>query len=118
MDRHTPTVAEVVARAVELADPDDVDERLGHLERQLEDDEEPITAVENFEERLAIALEGVDYDADDPAVAVASAIALYLARHPNAVEDSAAPADVVEEAVRAQWHGDPPDAVEQWMAGG
>jgi hypothetical protein len=34
------------------------------------------------------------------------------------VEDSAAPADVVEEAVRAQWHGDPPDAVEQWMAGG
>jgi hypothetical protein len=118
MDRHTPTVAEVVARAVELADPDDVDERLGRLEQQLEDDEEPITAVENFEERLAIALEGVDYDAEDPAVAVASAVALYLAQHPNMVDGSAAPGDVVDQAVHAQWHGDPPEAVEAWLAGG
>src|SRR6476620_1074449 len=52
MDRHTPTVAEVVTRAVELVDPNDVDEAMGHLQRQLEDDIEPITAVENLEERL------------------------------------------------------------------
>ena len=79
--------------------------------------EEPITAVENFEERLAIALEGVDYDVDDPAVAVASAIALYLAEHPNRVDGSAAPGDVVDRAVLAQWHGDPPEAVRAgWRA--
>ena len=43
MDRHTPTVAELVRRA-------------------------------------AVAAEGADYDADDPGVAVATAVVRYLAR--------------------------------------
>jgi hypothetical protein len=44
MDRKTPSVSDVVRRAVELCDPDDVDQTLGRLEEQLEDDDEPITA--------------------------------------------------------------------------
>jgi hypothetical protein len=76
MDRKTPSVSDVVRRAVELCDPDDVDQTLGRLEEQFEDDDEPITAVENLEERVAIAVEGADYDAENPAVAVASAVVL------------------------------------------
>jgi hypothetical protein len=115
MDRHTPTVAEVVTRAVELVDPDDVDDALGHLQRQLEDDIEPITAVDNLEERLGLALEGVDYDIENPAVSVASAIVLFLAAHPQELDAAHDEGRVIERAVKAQWHGQPPNAVQQWL---
>jgi hypothetical protein len=116
MDRRTPTVADVVRRAVEICDPDDVDQTLGHLEQQLEDDDEPVTAVENLEERLAWALEGADYDAENPAVAVASAIALYLSAHPGDIE-SGDEEGITQRAVRAQWRGDTPDYVDSWLSG-
>jgi hypothetical protein len=117
MERRTPTVADVVRRAVEICDPDDVDHTLGHLEQQLEDDDEPVTAVENLEERLAWALEGTDYDVEDPGVAVASAIVLYLGAHPGEVE-SGDDEGILERAVRAQWRGDTPDYVDAWLSGG
>jgi hypothetical protein len=110
-------VSDVVRRAVEICDPDDVDQTLGRLEEQFEDDDEPVTAVENLEERLAIALEGADDEGENPAVAVASAVVLYLAEHP-AEMDGADPDHVVERAVRAQWHGDVPHYVSAWLRGG
>ena len=116
MDRRTPSVSDVVRRAVEISDPDDVDQALGRLEEQLEDDDEPVTAVENLEERLAIALEGADVDGDSPAVAVASAVALYLAAHPAELDRRDAP-HIVRAAVAAQWRGDTPRFVEEWLAG-
>jgi hypothetical protein len=118
MDRRTPSVSDVVRRAVELSDPDDVDPTLGRLERQFEDDDEPVTAVENLEERLAIALEGADYEGENPAVAVASALVLYLAAHPDEVDSAHDPDQVIVRAVRAQWRGDTPDYVDAWLAGG
>ena len=117
MDRKTPSVSDVVRRAVELADPDDIDPTLGRLERQLEDDDEPVTAVENLEERLAIALEGADYDGENPAVAVAGAVVLYLAAHPGELDADREAESVVQRAVRAQWRGDTPDFVDDWLAG-
>ena len=114
-DRHTPTVAEVVTRAVEIADPADVDEPLGHLQRQLEDDVEPITAVQNLEERLALALEGVDYDIENPAVSVAGAIVLYLAAHPEELDTARPDAGILGRAVKAQWQRRPPKDVQRWL---
>lgn len=114
MDRGTPTVSDVVRRAVAICDPDDTDQTLGHLEQQLEDDDEPVTAVENLEERLAWALEGADYDVEDPAVAVASAIVLYLGAHPREVE-SGDEDGITQRAVSAQWRGDTPDYVDSWL---
>jgi hypothetical protein len=116
MDRRTPTVSEIVRKAVEIADPEDVDDALGRLERQFEDDDQPVTTVDNLEERLAIALEGADYEAENPAVSVASAVILYLAAHPGELE-AGAPDDVVRRAVKAQWRGQVPDDVERWIAG-
>jgi hypothetical protein len=116
MDRRTPTVSEIVRKTVEIADPEDVDDVLGRLERQFEDDDQPVTTVDNLEERLAIALEGVDYEAENPAVSVASAVILYLAAHPDEL-DAREPGAVVRRAVKAQWRGQAPDAVERWLAG-
>jgi len=117
MDRRTPSVSDVVRRAVEICDPDDVDQTLGNLEEQFEDDDEPITAVENIDERLAIALEGTDYEGENPAVAVATAVVRYLADHPREVDGGGDAEDVIRHAVRAQWQGDVPDFVEDWLAG-
>jgi hypothetical protein len=116
MDRPTPTVADLVRRAVEICDPDSVDPDLGHLLEQLEDDDAPVTAVENIEERLALALEGADYQGEIPSVSVASAVVLYLAAHHGNADYDGDPDELIRLAVRAQWHGQPPDFVADWLA--
>jgi hypothetical protein len=115
VDRKTPTVSDLVRRAVEAPDPDGHDPALGRLEEQLEDDDEPVTAVENLEERLALAAEGADYEAEDPAVAVASTIVLYLASQGGQASHDRDPSELMRLAVRAQWHGDPPSYVADWL---
>ena len=116
MDRRTPTVAELVRRAAEVADPGGRDPSVAQLQLQLEDDDEPVTAVDNLEERLAIAAEGADYDVEDPAVAVATAVVLYLALRGGDPDYDRDPDELIQLAVRNQWHGDPPDYVSDWLA--
>jgi hypothetical protein len=116
MDRHVPTVAELVRRAVEICDPRDEDEALGRFEEQLEDDDEPVTAVENLEERLALASEGADYEVENPAVSVAVAVVLYLAAKRGRADRLHDPRELMLLASRALWHQDPPSAVEEWLA--
>ena len=89
---------------------------LGHFEEQLEDDDEPVAAVENLEERLAIAAEGADYEIEDPAVvgsdrrgAVSRGQARSRRRHPRTHGAAAARRP-------GTWHGDPPEAVVEWLA--
>ena len=107
------TVAELVRRAVAICDPDDEDADLGEFEVQLEDDDEPVTAVENLDERLAIAEEGADVLLEKPAVMMATAVALYLARRRD--ELHADREHVLRLAARAEWKGDPPSAVLDWL---
>jgi hypothetical protein len=116
MDRRTATVAELVRRAVEICDPEEREETLGRFEQQLEDDDEPISAVENLEERLALASEGADYEIEDPAVSVACAVVLYLAAKRDHGEDVRDTGELMRLAGRVQWHGDPPDNVADWLA--
>lgn len=107
------TLFDVVRRAVEVADPDDRDARLGELLERFEDDDEPITAIENLEERVAIAVEGVDVEIEDPAVSVAVAVILYLARRRDELHDDAE--KILRLAARAEWQGDPPEMVVEWL---
>ena len=116
MDRHTATVAELVRRAAEAADPAGRDPSVAQLQVQLEDDDEPVTAVENLEERLAVAAEGADYDVEEPGVAVATAVVLYLAGRGGQPDYDRDPNELIQLAVRNQWHGDPPDYVADWLA--
>ncbi len=105
---------DVAKRAVEIADPADGDPRVGELMAQFEDDDEPITGVENLEERLAIALEGVDHEIDDPTVSMAAAMILYLARRRDELDDH--PSNILRLAARAEWKGNPPEPVREWLA--
>jgi hypothetical protein len=107
------TLFEIVKRAVEIADPEDTDPRLGDLLMQFEDADEPVTAIQNLEERLAIAEEGTDVELDDPAVSVATAVILYLAHRRD--ELHAEPESVLRLAARAEWQGDPPETVVEWL---
>jgi len=116
VERHVPTVAELVRRAVEVCDPEDREPALGDFEEQLEDDDEPVTAVENLEERLALAAEGADYEIEDPAVSVATAVVLYLAAKRGRGDDIRDPDELIRLAARAQWHREPPEAVVDWLA--
>jgi hypothetical protein len=117
VDRPTPTVSQLVRLAVEICDRDGRDPALGRFEGQLEDDDAPVTAVENLEERLALAAEGADYAVEDPAVAVATAVVLYLASKGGEASYDRDPEELIRLAVRAQWHGDPPEYVTDWLEG-
>jgi hypothetical protein len=116
VNRRTATVSDLVRLAVEVCDPDDDDSALGRFEEQFEDDDEPITAVENLEERLAIAAEGADYEIENPAVSVAIAVVLYLSRRRGAAGYDRNPRELMRLAARAQWRRDPPSAVVDWLA--
>jgi hypothetical protein len=107
------TLADVARRAVQICDPDDEDAVLGDYFLQFEDADEPVTAIQNLEERIALAAEGVDADADDPSIAVANAVILYLAYRRDEVSDD--PDHILRLAARAEWRGDPPEAVRDWL---
>jgi hypothetical protein len=109
----TVTLSELARRAADIVDPDDEDAAVGDLERQLEDADEPVTAVQNLEERLAIVAEGADYEGEQPGVAMATALILYLAYRRDEVYDE--PHKVMRLAARAEWKGDPPDYVREWL---
>ena len=111
---HPISLFDVARRAIEISDPDDRDSRLGDLLEQFEDADEPVTAIQNLEERVAIAVEGVDVEIDDPAVSMAAATILYLAHRRDELHDD--PTKVLRLAARAEWKGDPPDAVVDWLA--
>src|SRR3954471_20543908 len=108
------TLAEVARRAVEICDPNDTDAGLGDSLVQFEDADEPITAIQNLEERIALAAEGVDADADDPSIGVANTVILYLAHRRDEFGDH--PDHVLRRAARAEWRGDPPEAVRDWLS--
>lgn len=111
---HTVSLFEVAKRAIEISDPDERDARLGDLLAQFEDADEPITTVQNLEERVALAVQVVDAEIDDPAVSMVAATILYLARRRDEIDDH--PSKILRLAARAEWKGDPPMSVVDWLA--
>jgi hypothetical protein len=105
---------DVAKRAVDVVDPEDRDGVLGDFLAQFEDDDEPITAVENLEERVALASEGVDIDVRDPAVQIAGAVILYLAHRRDEIHDD--PDHILRLAARAEYRGEPPEPIADWLA--
>ena len=107
------TLSEIARRATEIVDPNGADDDVIRLYTQLEDDDRPITAVQNLEERLATAEGGADIEGDNPAVAMSVALVLYLAHKRDELEDD--PEDVLRLAARSEWKGQPPAAVQNWL---
>ena len=74
-----PSLAEVVKRAVDVVDPEGADDGAAELLRRLEDEDEPVTAVADVEERLAETAGALDPQQEDPVVQMVAATATYLA---------------------------------------
>src|SRR3954452_7320163 len=108
------SLADLARRAVQICDPDDTDAVRGDYLTKLEDAAEPVTAIQNLEERVALAAEGVDADVADPSIAVANAVILYLAHRRDEMDDD--PEVILRLTARAEWQGSPPEAVADWLA--
>ena len=102
------TLAELVRRACGIVDPDDEDGVVGDFELRYEDADEPVTGVENLEERIGF---GGD---EDPAVTMAQAVVLYLAHRRDEIDDDED--DLLSLAARAEFDADPPQPVQDWLA--
>src|SRR3954451_2259625 len=110
---HTATLFEVAKRAVEACDPQGTDGVLGDFLAQFEDADEPVTAIQNLEERVAIASEGVDADVADPAVQMAGALILYLAHRRDEIGDD--DEEILRLAARSEYRGEPPEFIANWL---
>jgi hypothetical protein len=110
----TPSLAEVVRRAVEICDAADEDADLGDFEDAFEDDDEPVTAVADVETRIWEGVgRAVDPEPVNPAVTMAAATAVYLAFRRDELGDD--PNDILRLAARAEWKGRPPADVRAWL---
>jgi hypothetical protein len=107
------TMSEVVRTAVEVCD-DGTSEGLDDLLLRFEDADEPITSVDDVEQRLDEALGPADADEDDAPLTMARAVVVYLAHRRD--ELGAAPVELLRLAARAEFHGDPPEHVSRWLA--
>jgi hypothetical protein len=107
------TVAQVVHRAIEVTDPEGANDALAALLERFEDDDEPVTAVEDFEEAVSVGVNSVGDPETDPELAMAQAVAVYLAHRRDELSED--PVELLRLAVRAEFDGHPPAAVEQWL---
>ena len=107
------TLFQVVQRAVDIVDPTDTDPEMGELLRRYEDADEPVTAVIDLPGRIAGVLSDMDPEIENPGLAVAGAMILYLAHRRDTI--GAEPADLLRLSARAEWKGDPPAPVRAWL---
>jgi len=115
MEPQPVTLAEVARRAAEVVDPEDTDPDVADLLAQFEDADEPIGGVlEGLDERVAEAVGRVDPDGTLPAVQMMGAVITYLGYRRDEVTD--VEADILRLAARAEYDGDPPAVIEEWLA--
>ncbi|HEX2071420.1 MAG TPA: hypothetical protein VHF90_07215 [Thermoleophilaceae bacterium] len=108
------TVVQAVRRAVEACSADADQDSLARLLEAFEDDDRPIAAVQALTSALADAQADIDPELEDPALSMAVATTLYLAYRRDM--DDADDDDLLRTAARAEWEGDPPEAVVDWLA--
>ena len=107
------SLAQIVRRAAEVVDPQGADDDIADFVVRFEDDDEPVTAVEDIEERIAEAAGALDPQQESGPIQVAAAVTTYLAfRRDETRED---PDELVRLAVRAEFEGKPPKSVSHWL---
>jgi hypothetical protein len=109
------TLAQLARRAAELVDPEEGDSDVADFEQAFEDADEPVRALleETLDERVEEAVRRIDPQGDVPQVQMAGAIVRYLAHKPTELRDDRD--HVLRLAARAEYHGDPPPAVADWL---
>jgi hypothetical protein len=109
------TLAQLARRAAEIVDPADEDPDVGEFVQLLEDDDEPARALleEPLDERIAEVTQRIDPEEELPRIIMAAAIVRYLAHKPQETRDDRE--TVLRLAARAEFHGDPPPVVSDWL---
>jgi len=111
--QETPTLSDAVRRAVEVVDPDG-DQGTDDFLVRFEDRDEPIAGLqESIEQEIAEAVGALDPDGTDPAVQMCGAVVTYLAFRRDEITDVRE--DVLRLAARAEFDGDPPPVVRDWL---
>ena len=72
-----------------------------------------LQAVEDVEARLQAEMGPVEFDEDDGALTMARAVIVYLAHRRDELDQD--PAELLRLAARAEFHGQPPPHVEEWL---
>jgi len=109
------TLAQLARRAAELVDPEDEDRDVAEFEEIFEDDDEPARALleETLDERVEEAVRRIDPQGDLPHIQMAGAVVRYLAHKPSELKDDRD--HILRLAARAEYHGDPPPVVADWL---
>ena len=106
-------LSQIVHRAVEVCDPSGTDTDLADLFLRFEDSDEPVTAIDDVEQRMAEAAGALDPQAEIPAIQMASAVATYLAFRRDQLDEDGE--ELLRHAARAEFNGNPPAAVANWL---
>jgi len=107
------SLAEVVRRAAQIVDPDDEDAIIGDFQQAFEDADEPVAGLTDVQERVATVLADLDPAVNNGSLSVAAAITVYLSYRRD--ELAADPQELIRLAARAEWNGQPPAAVTDWL---
>jgi hypothetical protein len=107
------TISQIAHRAVEIVDPDGASEDAVDFLRRFEDVDVPASAVEDIDTRVAEVAGIIDPQEESAVVQVARAITVYLAFRRDEVADD--PDDVIRLAIRAEYDGNPPPHVANWL---
>jgi hypothetical protein len=110
----TPSVADVVRRAVAICDPDGTDDLVTDFMLAYEDRDEPVTALEGRDREFFETAERVQGALPGPAVQIAAAVATYLAFRRDEVGDD--DADLLRLSARAEFGDNPPEEIALWLA--
>jgi hypothetical protein len=108
-----PTLADVVHRAAEVADPAGANDGVSDLLRRFEDRDEPVPADADVELEIAEAKGALDPQDEDPEMVMTAAVATYLAFRRTEVERDRE--ELLRLAARSEFHGQPPDNVLAWL---
>jgi hypothetical protein len=109
----TPTVFEVVQRAVAVCDPDGDDELIADFLAAYEDRDEPVTAIDERDRTFFETAERVAGVLPSAGVEMAAAVATYLAFRRDEISDD--DDDLLRLAARAEYGDDPPAELRDWL---
>jgi hypothetical protein len=114
LETDTPTVSEVVRRAVALCDPEGEDPTVSEFELAFEDDDRVATGLgDELAQELRTTAEGLDPEGDSGAVEMAAAVAAFLATKPQGGDDRV---HTLRVAAHVAWGDEPPPKVRAWLA--
>jgi hypothetical protein len=107
------TLSQVVRKAAEVVDPDDADAAVGDFEIAFEDADEPVRGLDDVEQRVATVLYDLDPNVESGSLSMVGALTTYLSYRRD--ELHAQPEELLKLATRAEWEGDPPAVVRDWL---